>query len=238
MSMYPRQLLPKAEYRRRLDFNQLCSGVPTLTVVRRSDVAVCYLEGTRILEEDCITRRVYDYSMNFVGGGFDAYEHIKYRQTGVGNDSWDREVILSEEEIDSSYETIEVCYPIFFAVRDIHHITIPYKRHFNKKKDMWQSLKPLSDEIEMQRYDELWGKGNGCIDLKGEILVAHVPTMMNYWHVELKIIEKEGTGKAVKGSSVAWKESIRNHVVNYLRSHSLYPSEVKDYVIPEEWYSK
>lgn len=237
MSQYPRQLLPRKEYSNLLDINILAEKVPNLTVVRRSDQPIRCLDGTTILDEDCITKNVFDYSMNLLGGGFDAYRHIKFRQTGAGNDKWDGKKHLSDEDIDHSYCILGNAYPIFFMVTDINHVTLPYKKKYNRKKEMTQSLKSLLSDAEMKRYEDTWEKGK-YMEFKGEMTVVHAPTMMNYWHVELKIIEIRGTHKTVKQGNAAWKEIIRNAVIQHLSGHYLNPTKVKDYVIPVNLYMK
>lgn len=231
MTAYPKELLPQRNYAHSLQFDRMLDFLP-LTVMRRSDVKIDYSAINR-LPENCITKEdVVGLSMNLLGGSFKAEEHLRYRTKGRGNENWDGETISDVKEGD--YEIVKVESPVYFSCKEIHRVSIPYERHFNKRQD-WETYHKNSSDVS---YSEMVWRRDSPYEVCGEIYIVHKPTRMNYWHVELQISELEGKGMYIERTKANWNRCLRRKVVDHLRRNYLSPDKVEEYTIPENMYKK
>lgn len=227
MCQYPKELLPQSGFRISMPIDEMAGSIP-LTVVRRSNVKIDY-PAISSLPENCITSdEVPGMSMSLLGGGFKGEKHICYRQKNTGAKEWDGVTLLNDEEICDGYDFIPDAFPIYFSLKEIHKVRIPYKRQFDKQDD-------FNNFFVVKSAVNAWEKGRGY-RVEGEITVAHKPTMMNYWHVELQISAVAGKDMHIKKGKAAWNRSLRYGVVDHLHNNFLFPADVKEYTIPESMY--
>lgn len=231
MPQYPKEILPQENYLIQLHFDEMLDEIP-LTAVRRSGKKIDYSANSD-LPENCITGQdVAGMSMNLLGGGYKAEEHLKFRTRGRGSDAWDGGTIT--EVSDGDYEIVEVGSPIFFSFKRLHHVRIPYERQFGSENEFYSYYNNMN-QSDASSSDIVW-KRDGPNEVWGEIFVEHKPTMMNYWHVELLISDRISEANLIERTRSGWNKCLRRKVVAYLRSHYLLPDKVEQYTIPESMY--
>lgn len=212
-----------------MPIDEMAGSLP-LTVVRRSNVKIDY-SAISSLPENCImSDAVAGMSMSLLGGGFKGEKHICYRQKNTGAKEWDGVTILNDEEIRDCYDFIPDACPIYFSLKEIHKVRIPYKRQFDKQRD-------FNNVLVVKSAVNAWEKGS-TYDVEGELSVVHKPTMMNYWHVELQISAVADKDMYIKKGKAAWNRSLRYAVVDHLYHNFLFPNDVRQYTIPESMYKK
>lgn len=225
--------MPKQGYKPRMDVNDILKSVEILAVVRRSPYALEFREedGVKRLSEDCITDEVFNYSMNLLGNVFNVDEHLQIRQTGIGRKDWDGVTMLSDEDALKNSEDVPA-FPIYFMVKDLQNVKIPYTKVIEKQSE-YDELQKTSNALGRKIAEQTWEKGKP-MHLEGLLRVNHIPTNLNYWHVTLDIYPPDKTEPIMKGNS-KWHKKLRDGIFDYLATH--YQEEWLDrYEIPKHFY--
>ncbi len=186
-----------------------------------------------ILSEDCVADDVFNYSMNLLGAGFNVDEHLALRQVGNGKKRWrgKAEELLSEEEIEESYEVVEESFPIYYKVEAIDGLDIPYKRSFAKQSD-FKNVNDRLIELGKQSAVKVWDPGKKEAQMVACTAVNHDPSLMNYWHVTLDAYTADNPDKPLDKSKSAWVNEIKGYIFDVLRHNYLAPQDLVEYSIP------
>jgi hypothetical protein len=200
-SIYPDCLLPKNRYVSRINLEEIFEH-QLLFILRRSNKSFSetfiQVGEISILREDAIDyKEVPNMSVNLMGGKF-VPDFLRFIPKDEGIKEWDgRERIFLYEYL-KSYSVLpsEPC-AIYFDASKIHNCSIPYNRKKDKQVDKFYRLKEFTPPFEEGKYK-----------LTAELRVAHVPTNMNYWHVELKLHPIQKLDESVSDVSPAWLKEL------------------------------
>lgn len=228
---YPKEIVPNSTNKVRMNIDNMIKSMELYLVRRTINKPIEYLfNGHKCLNEDSLSVNIFNYSLNLLGGEFNE-THLPWRQKENAQKTWNGEDV-DIKCFEGCVEILDNCYPIYFKAHDIHGISIPYKRNFD-------TLNEFAKHEERARQlgnaaSEVWSQDNKEIELKGTILLAHDPTMLNYWHVVCDSFpaDQKAPMDSTKG---VWKKNLRNAVLLIFKSHySLTKPPIKD--IPKEYY--
>jgi hypothetical protein len=206
---YPSSILPKIKYCTKIDIDALLRH-QELYILRRSNKTRSEtFNELGILREDAILgKEIPGLSMNLLGAKFKAgfikyVPHVKTR--AVVN--WDGSKTIYLSDFIGLYSTIEIYSPIFFRGSDIHNISIPYVKKENKE------LTRILGKLKLK-----YRLSNGDVKATGRAVLEHVPTNLNYWHVEQCLLNfndiaiptlKNGFDKDISGYFIAHVLSVK-----------------------------
>lgn len=193
---YPKAIIPVPGYKLSLDFDLIETEL--ILLVRRSNqsYADTYDEDGFLKEQAISPIEMPNMSLNLLGAKF-KIKHIDYIQKKHAADPWDGKRVEMSEII-KDIENKENSIPIFIRYSDISNKSFPYQR---PKEQLSQSQILL---LESLGYNLSQTSALGLIPLKGITKIAHTPTKSNYWHVELKMMQSDGSTITRKNASSAW----------------------------------
>lgn len=173
---YPASILPNQKYKSKFDLSDLVQK-DDLYVVRRSDLPLNQSFNTaKKLKASAIPlKRIPDLSMNLLGCFFKA-RHVKYFVYKPGSDPWDGSKIRIRN-FRNAYKVANDAEPIFIQAKNISDIPIPFKAVNNSTNRGRVGNLPFEPNKDNE------------IQLFGTTRIEHSPTNLNYWHVELKVID-------------------------------------------------
>ena len=205
---YPAQILPRIRFKKEINVD-LLKRQHKLYIVRRSnkDSNNTFTE-LGLLREDAIissSSDLADLSMNLLGRRFKS-EFIKYRpkMKTISVEPWsgkDRYFIC---DLKNEYEIIEPATPVYFKISDLHRITLPYS--MPSTKEMQNLFKNLKHTVI-----------GTTIIAQGESIITHSPNNLNYWHVELNILDFN-QNPVVKKKMNQFSKSLAGHLVSQILS--------------------
>lgn len=193
---YPKAIIPVPGYKLSLDFDLIETEL--ILLVRRSNqsYAETYDEDGCLKEQAISPIEMPNMSLNLLGAKF-KIKHIDYIQKKHAADPWDgKRVEISEiiKDIENKGSSI----PIFIRHSDINNKSFPYQR---PKEQLSQ---PQILLLESLGYNLNQTSALGLVPLEGSTKITHTPTMSNYWHVELKMMQSDGSEIIRKNASSAW----------------------------------
>lgn len=117
------------------------------------------------------------------------------------------------------------CYLMVYLATNLHNQPVQYQRKFEKKEDaktVEDFYEDLKDALVHNRFTK-----KTFYMATGQILLKHSPTLLNYWHYELKLKTSEGefvnTAKYKSDTApgqLNYRESFVTYVLdNYLFKH-------------------
>ncbi|WP_460950779.1 hypothetical protein [Spirosoma daeguense] len=118
-------------------------------------------------------------SLNLLGGGFQV-RHIDYIQQKKASQSWKGDNVELTEDILECIKEEPDSVPIFWRYRDLNGQNFDYGRpleHFDR-----QLLFKLGYNLNDYKKGDLFPS-------VGETQIVHSPTISNYWHVEMGIVQ-------------------------------------------------
>jgi len=230
---YPLEILPKSNYRK-LDI-PIINEINNIFLIRRSLKSTLKetFSSNNLVRIDALVqegsgRKFKNYSLNILGGLFEE-KHISFIQKGKAIEDWTMGETIRIEEYKDCYRT-ENSIPIFFLLGKFHNINIPY--HITNAKE-------IEDEENRKIFSAFNETSN--IQVNGKCEVVHVPTKLNFWHVELRstdINEKDAKLKTVKEQGVGkWHEFTKYLQDNIIKTNA-YPNLNEDKLgdIPKQFY--
>lgn len=186
---YPFCILPNTSFKVEIDFNALISN-HSIFVLRRSDLPQnetfhTFNNGDFILNDDAIdNKRIPNLSVNLMGGFFKTI-HSNFVPINNGTTGWKGEKVYLFEHL-NDFRIDDINGTIFLNVNELHNKTIPYNL-------------PSNDNLhkEIRKFEKTVGISNNIvsnvppneIELKGKIHFRHDPVNLNYWHVEMNIVD-------------------------------------------------
>ena len=150
-------------------------------------------------------------------------------QKRPGCDEWDGEKEIDINEFLDCISEIADAVPVYYRSRVICQKNIKTTVSFNNK-DAYKAMKVLFPGVDFPTFV----KGIE-VELTTKIDIKHVPTNLNYWHVQMEVYPQT-TDKEFSNDNVDWRrliyENIRDSI---LRLHYEEKTSL-DYTIPEEMY--
>lgn len=217
MCEYPIRILPKKQYVKRIDIDNLYAMCQESLLVRRLDcdgIPFHYIGGRKLLNEGVIGDDVLDWSTNLLGGEF-KIEDICWRQLGKGIADWnDEDVNICD--YDGSYELTNLTNCVFISLCCLHNQIIPYRRKFGSRKDLEQ-YSEITSEFDKNVMAQ-WNADNE-LECHATITVEHKPTMLNYWHMTIEISPKDFDAPIPRDSKK--NKSLKKRVKEALHMHIL-----------------
>jgi len=205
---YPNSILPKNYYRRIIEIDKILKTQELITIRRSKKKENEIFNDCGILRDDVIIDKdIPGLSMNLLGSKY-KINYIKYvpKIKTKATEEWNGIEAVYISEFFKCYSVLDEYSAIFFNVSDLHNVNIPY----NKKKDdsVIQILRKLSLKYEISE--------NGQIKSEGKALVEHVPIYLNYWHLELKLLDFNGN-QISKASNQFNKHIVSFMLLQYLK---------------------
>lgn len=174
-------------------------------IVRRADVDCSDIfNEVGVLKDGAIrSKDVPGLSMNLLGS-FYLLKHVKFRTIGKGAQPWLNTKIYMTDFI-NHYEVLNNFCPIIYKLNDLHNASVPFINKKNKDTDKFIKANNLMPEIIETQYK-----------LKGKIIIKHEPTNLNYWHIELKLLN--ALNQEVTKNNNLWEKSATSYVLEHFLS--------------------
>lgn len=226
---YPKKILPNPNYKKILDFDNI-TQVKNVFLLRRADMSFedtfFKLGNQYFLKDDAIDyNRIPNLSTNLLGGGFKPdYSTFRIKRNTLAEKKWEGDNVYLSDHV-GSYTKVEGGCVVYLNANNLHNVAFPYNLNFNP--DFHNEVKNFqnvfSKNIISNEKDEK-------IKLLGSTKVVHDPINLNYWHVELKVMDF--AGKELKNASSKKHEQIAQHALNNLISINSFSSVNVIYEIP------
>ena len=203
---YPKVILPNIKYIKKINIDDLLDNVEGFIVSRRItgrlEENVDVFAGKKRLRVEALGN-IPNLSLNLLGGKFVDKRHLKFRQLHDASREWDGLPVLLHNYADK-YEVINNCFSVVYRGKDLHNISIPYKKEIKNKveKDKLQKL-----GIDLAKFTD-----GELTSLQGKIQLEHKPTMLNYWHFVMDIFPQE-ENSPLKKTNAAWQKSLVQYVI-------------------------
>lgn len=134
-------------------------------------------------------------SMNLAGGLFDTHKegHLPFLpETEYGKERWDGKKVDKKEFLSVlNYSQEQLCFGLCFYVNDIYGKTFPFYKGFNTQTErdeyderVQQVAKGWAGDSDSRIVGAFVNKRTP-VEVKGRLIVHHVPTNGNYWHTTL-----------------------------------------------------
>lgn len=190
---YPLSILPKNGYKKKMDFDAI-SGMDFI-LLRRSNEQTAEATFTRFgtLSERAILLKDLPGMSMFLLGGRLKPKHIGFRQIGQGMLDWSGERIYFID-YRHDFEKLEYAVPIYFRFDSIQNREFPYYKIDDKETRKFVSMLQLDVPVV-----------DGNRQFSGRCLISHCPTNLNYWHVELQLLDAKMD--PIKNSGKNWATS-------------------------------
>ena len=206
-SFYPNSILPKLRYRRYINIDELIEK-QQMVILRRSDKPVAEtFNDLGILREDALVAKdLPGFSMNLLGANFKT-PFIKYVPiiNTKATERWNGIDKIYLADYINLYKIKEVWSPIFFKGSDMHNLEIPYTK--SEDKSILKVLKKLHLKYEVS---------DSTINSSGKAIIKHVPTNLNYWHLELHLTNFNGD--IIKKVSNQFDKDISGYLISHVLS--------------------
>lgn len=200
---YPAEIIPQSGFKLSINIDDLLLAQSDIVLSRRidKDVSECdYFGGKIMVESEDIVDDYMDLSLNLLGGLFENEKHLRYRQLKPGTNDWDgKDVDL--EKYSTCFEIKQHCFPIYLKALDLHNQKFPYKRSIGRQKEFNDIQKNIVDRT----LDVFHGEDDYTFE--GTVKIVHSPTMLNYWHIEVKGIPEDSKGKPLEKSKSTWQKN-------------------------------
>lgn len=225
---YPLEILPSIDYANRIDIDRLVRDLEEIIVQRRSDCPEFLAFEDGIADASKITshafKNIAQMSMNLMGAFFQAY-HAGWSQKGDAHSVWNGEAVDADKYV-CMCERLEDRPMFYYYARQLHECDFPHPRRYTKPSE--SKLYKIINEV----CDEVAAKAK---EVAGRLVVIHVPTMMNYWHVQLEVESQTSEGEYVPFPRGRY-EDVRRRLVEIVRNHAMLDFE--ECTIPDSYYRR
>lgn len=197
---YPREIMPRISYKKRLHIDRLLRTYRGLMVVRQikgnpEDYFLVTQNGEKELSTTVFGSSMANLSFNLSGGVFDTDNDAHLPFLPLSNDAtaiWDGKEVRPEiVEKEDSYSFTFPCFGLCFLVRRIHERTFPFYKVFNTaadRDDYTHKVVEATSDKEKSYDAHLVGafqEKGGRVSIRPRIKVHHSPNNANYWHAVL-----------------------------------------------------
>lgn len=194
MRRYPFSIIPKAAYKKQLDFIELTDKYPDLLVLRlvSGNESEFYSDGPgpKELTDRIFSGTVQNLSMNLLGGKYKLKHYPFIPKNDGASDPWNgKKVDISRYK--DSYQDISLSFYVCFNVRDIDRKPYPFSVTFNDENErdiMKTKIEASLSERQILIDHDVVGKfisKTEKVDVEVYMQLVHRPNNLNYWHVTL-----------------------------------------------------
>lgn len=197
---YPKEILPKRSYKKKLKVDQLLRIFPDLMVVRqvKGDESCHRIQtegGETVWQDSVFESSMANLSFNLAGGIFDTRKNAHLRFLPLSTEAkalWkggnvNPEIVSPE----NSYSFDETCFGLCFLVRFIHNRTFPFYKFFASQveRDEYAKKVNTATTVKEKEFDAhlvgAFENKKKPVTISPRIKVHHNPCKANYWHFTL-----------------------------------------------------
>ena len=193
---YPYRLLPFTGYTQSVSIDEILNNGVDFAVARRVEgdkdkiLKEMYKGYYVIRDPDILMQNIFSQipslSLTILGTGAQ-FEDMGYLQKENAKADWDGKTHLPFRYLTK----VSICkeyFSLVYRVSSIHKKPIEYGRKFNSKDSLIENLKYVDSTNDAETILKSFTKKSTYKMLPGQIQVEHRPTMLNYWHSELKLL--------------------------------------------------
>lgn len=235
--VYPKQILPNEDFLNPLLIQELHDEQNGFIMSRRidkpvSDCSFPSTQGRRQLDIDCLGENIERLSMNLMGGAF-MTNHLIFQQKGEGAKPWKGGIIRIEDFV-SCIVVLPCGFPLYYSSNCLH------RRHFctnltfaKNEKGKYDSLRAAAKSLALTVFtgDEV------KVDFESEIFIAHVPTNLNYWHVQMEVKPAFEKDDSYFKNGNSWREDVYVQLLTDILSFE-FLEDVTPSVVASKYYIK
>jgi hypothetical protein len=232
---YPEEILPKPGFVKPFPLDNLTADNNDYHVCFRIEGDIdAYTEpgtfnGKRKLMRKCFPHMVH-LSMNLHGGLFKP-EHVKFVQKKPGSDEWDGKSIIDINDYVKCIEEKQEAVPVFFKSKEICQKGIKTLVTFTNK-DSYKAMKKLFLNVDFPEYHD------GIeVRLYTDIKIVHVPTNLNYWHLQMEVYPATSE-KSLTKDEPEWRQLIFENIRDNILRWNFHEHPSLQYSIPKELYMR
>ena len=232
---YPEEIIPKPNFIKPFPLDELTKDDSDYHVCFRIDgeldafTEAGTFNGKKKLMKKCFPHMPH-LSMNLHGGLFKP-EHVKFVQKKPGCDEWDGESIIELKEFVKCVEEKPEAIPVFFNSKLICQKGIRTLVSF-KNKDSYKAMKAIFHNIKFPDYQD------GIeVELSTDIKIVHVPTNLNYWHLQMEVYPAL-LDKELSKDEPEWRRLIFENIRDNIFRWHYQDQPTLHYTIPEKLYQK
>lgn len=211
MMNYPIEIIPKSYYSRRIDLEKVLAHSGCFYVCRTvyspiEDIISEDFDGNKILDIDAFKEHVVGLSVNMMGGHYNE-SHLVYftRMKHPSSEDWKGQTIKLTDFV-GGFDRHPQAYPIYYSSEVLHRQPVRHS-FFKPDKGRKQSLKESFGDSCDEIFGDEWR--TQC-----EIFIAHKPTNLNYWHMQLEMKPAlEDDDKSFKNDK-AWRKDIYAQLIS------------------------
>jgi hypothetical protein len=178
---FPVSILPKFNYVSVIDIQSLLNG-QTVYVLRRSLKSFndTFNDLGKLREDAVTTKEIPFLSLNLLGGLFKP-EHTRIRVLNNGVNRWKNNDFISIIDFLNDFTHIDNYSIVYIEANGVDGQTIPYTQTENK--DLTKEINRFFEYIDKPIISD------GSYTLEGVTKLLHDPINLNYWHLELNILD-------------------------------------------------
>lgn len=207
MSEYPVEILPHELYKAKMDVDSLASNVENACVVRRvtEKPQLCMVLGVMVLINYDIlqAKDVLDMSTYLLGA---RYQNVHLPFVDVSKRDWAGEKTEEIREVLSDTDNWAYIdapsFPLMIRLSKLHQQSFEYQRTFDSPKQK----KEYEEKYKIRDFYTT----NGKVFYSFSIRFEHVPTLLNYWHFEMKLCPSLEEVFPRKSEKKAWMKLMIN----------------------------
>lgn len=184
--------------------------------------------GKRKLKRECFSHVVH-MSMNLHGGMFRP-EYVRYVQKKPGSDSWDGQSKICLEDYVNVISEEENATPIFYEATKLCVRKLSTYLVFNNN-DSYKAMKSVFPDCEFPKYQP-----GVTVTVYTDIKIEHVPTILNYWHVQMEVYPQSNDEKLKDART--WRERVFNNIRDSILCYRYMEKPNMDYSIDKDIYMK
>lgn len=225
---FPISILPRFNYVSVIDIQSLLNG-QTVYILRRSDKSFSdTFNDLGNLREDAITPKEIPFlSLNLLGGLFKT-DHTRFKVLNNGMNKWKNNVFISIIDFLNDFTQIDNYCIVYIEANGIDSQRIPYIQ--TKTKDLTKEINRFFEYIEKPIISD------GAYKLEGETKLLHDPINLNYWHLELNVLDYQRN--PIKYKSSKYIEDFCKKVIADIICANSFSNIMDIPVIPKNIYKK
>lgn len=213
MEAYPEEIIPRHFFKKKLNLDYIRQRYGDFYVCRRMESPMenyvsDLVDGTRILDvEECLGANFFRMSMNLMGASYNE-SHLRYHITKEASADWSGAQVSAEDFPEEMRKNEGVGYPLYYSSKSLHRRIFPHS-HQGVKKDQHSSMAKYITEIALDKIKQY----PIDISVHYELFVNHVPTNLNYWHVQLEVKPAGQNDSEIFTKAPGWLRRMYTHSV-------------------------
>lgn len=184
MMSYPIEIIPKSHYSYRINLETVLAHSGCFYVCRTAyspihEIISEDFDGNPVLDIDAFKKHVVGLSVNLMGGLFNE-SHLAYYtpMSHPSSDDWKGQPIRLTDFV-GGFDRHPQAYPVYYSSEVLHRQPVRHS-FISPDKSRKKSLKDIFGDRCIEIFGDEWR--THC-----EIFIAHKPTNLNYWHMQLEM---------------------------------------------------